>query len=219
MGLDSIQTRSARPLPVIILADTSGSMSEHGKIEALNRAIREMIDSFAEEEADKVSIEVGVVRFGGDVEVHTEPTPAEEMEWEDLSAQGKTPLGEAYETVRDMIEDRDIVPSRAYRPTLVLVSDGIPTDRWKESLQKLTESDRASKADRLAMGIGPDADEQILEEFVKNSLEMGVFGADDAADIHQFFQVVTMTVATRTRSGNPNLEPDSIEADIDDLVF
>ena len=31
---------SARPLPVIILADISGSMSTNGKIDALNDAIR-----------------------------------------------------------------------------------------------------------------------------------------------------------------------------------
>ena len=39
---------SARPLPVIILADISGSMSTNGKIDALNDAIAEMIETFGE---------------------------------------------------------------------------------------------------------------------------------------------------------------------------
>lgn len=41
---------SARKMPVIILADVSGSMETNGKIQTLNRAIAEMIDSFAQEE-------------------------------------------------------------------------------------------------------------------------------------------------------------------------
>ena len=38
---------TARPLPVIVLADASGSMEQDDKIVALNRAIAEMIRSFA----------------------------------------------------------------------------------------------------------------------------------------------------------------------------
>src|SRR5690606_12720836 len=41
---------SARPLPVIVLADVSGSMSANGKIDALNDAVSEMIATFAEED-------------------------------------------------------------------------------------------------------------------------------------------------------------------------
>src|SRR5437763_1821259 len=41
---------SARPLPVVLLADVSGSMSADGKIDALNAAVAEMLAAFAEEE-------------------------------------------------------------------------------------------------------------------------------------------------------------------------
>src|SRR5689334_3507688 len=43
--------QTARPLPVILLADVSGSMKEDGKIDALNEAVANMIGAFAEEEA------------------------------------------------------------------------------------------------------------------------------------------------------------------------
>ncbi|MDF5716706.1 MAG: hypothetical protein PUP93_23250 [Rhizonema sp. NSF051] len=46
----------ARRMPVIILADISGSMSVDGKIGTLNRAIAEMIASFAQEEDVRASI-------------------------------------------------------------------------------------------------------------------------------------------------------------------
>ena len=36
----------SRPLPVIILADVSGSMSENGKLDSLKHALNDMIASF-----------------------------------------------------------------------------------------------------------------------------------------------------------------------------
>lgn len=219
MGLDNFTLREARPLPVIILADTSGSMSQNGKIQALNRAIREMLDSFAGEDDSNVAIQVGVVCFGGQAELHTDLQPAADIDWQNMGASGGTPMGAAFDLVRQMVEDQDCIPSRAYRPTLVLVSDGHPTDNWNSALEKLVASERASKADRFAMGIGTDTDTQVLEKFIKNDLELDVFSAADAADIRKFFQFVTMSVTTRSRSANPNIQPESIEGDLDDFVF
>ncbi len=41
--LKKFQVQTARPLPIIVLADTSGSMSVDGKIEALNKGLKDMI--------------------------------------------------------------------------------------------------------------------------------------------------------------------------------
>lgn len=46
-NLKKFTVHSPRKLPVIILADVSGSMESNGKIQTLNRAIASMIDSFA----------------------------------------------------------------------------------------------------------------------------------------------------------------------------
>ena len=42
------------------------------------------------------------------------------------------------------------MPSRAYRPTLVLVSDGKPNGEWEGPLRRLLTSERAAKAERFA---------------------------------------------------------------------
>ena len=44
--LKKFAVAKARALPVIILADTSGSMSVDGKIAALNEAIKNMVSTF-----------------------------------------------------------------------------------------------------------------------------------------------------------------------------
>jgi uncharacterized protein YegL len=204
MELKELTIQKARPMPVIILADTSGSMSENGKIEALNDAIKDMVATFADESRRMAEIQVGLVTFGGDAKIHLPLAAAHEIkDLKLMKAEGWTPMGEALELVASLLEDKEAIPSRAYRPALVLLSDGHPTDEWQKGLRELCNSERAKKATRFAMAIGSDADESILKEFI-NDLEAPLFRAHQARDIHKFFRAITMSVTTRTRSQSPN---------------
>jgi uncharacterized protein YegL len=202
--LSDFTIAAPRPLPVLILADVSGSMSEHGKIDSLNQAVAEMIKSFAAELPDRAEIQVSIITFGGDrAKVHSDLTPAAKAPWTAMLASGRTPLGEAVSLATAMIEDRQRIPSRAYRPAIVLVSDGQPTDEWKDPVQRLLTSDRGSRADRFALGIGDDADKAMLAAFLADSSKP-VLKAGDAGQIQAFFRWVTMSVTARSRSASPN---------------
>lgn len=217
MKIEEFTVSEARPLPVILLLDSSGSM-EGDKINILNAAVREMLQSFASEDDISAAIHVGVIQFGRTVGWHQPLLPVEDVinQWSDLTASGKTPLGQALTLLQDSLEDRNIVSSRAYRPTIVLVSDGKPTDDWGGPMAELLASPRASKAARFAMGIGADADSVILSQFIDAASGSRVFEAHEAGRIQKFFRFVTMSVTTRTRSGNPN---EIIPADPDDYDF
>ncbi|QDG52055.1 VWA domain-containing protein [Persicimonas caeni] len=198
---------SARQLPVILLADVSGSMSVEGKIDALNRSVSEMIETFGDEDDLRAEIHVAVITFGGEAKLHTPLTSAGETSWESMHAGGGTPMGQAMEMAAELIENREAIDSHAYRPTVVLVSDGQPTDDWRQGLKRLSHEGRASKADRMALAIGADADEQMLRKFLNNP-EKPIYRADDASRIKNFFDLVTMTVTMRSRSVNPNEIPE-----------
>jgi uncharacterized protein YegL len=58
----------------------------------------------------------------------------------------------------------------------------------------------------MALAIGADADHAVLQSFLANP-EARVYCADEARQIRQFFQLVTMSVSTRSRSANPNNAP------------
>ncbi|NJN13873.1 MAG: VWA domain-containing protein [Richelia sp. RM2_1_2] len=215
MGKFSKYTVSAaKKMPVIILADVSGSMSVDGKIETLNRAIAEMISSFQEEEDVRAEIHIAVVTFGrGGAKIHLPLQAASGVEWTDMEAIGSTPMGEAFKVVQGIVEDKNQIASRDYHPTIVLVSDGQPTnqtghltDDWKQLLRELLDSPRASKALRLSMAIGADADYEVLKEFLQNQQQQDipVFRADEAHQIRQFFRWVTISVTSRSRSVSPN---------------
>jgi uncharacterized protein YegL len=218
-SLKEFTVSSPRPLPVVVLADVSGSMGQDGKIQALNGAVQEMLSSFSEEEDVQAQIQVAVITFGQEgARLHLPLTPASSAKWQEMPAAGKTPMGAAFEQARELIEDRSRIPGRAYRPTLVLVSDGVPTDDWQPALQRLLTSERASKAERLAMAIGAEADNEVLQAFVAGSTTQRVFRGDEGRQIRQFFRLVTLSVSSRSRHVNPNAPPPEAPTDLDDLV-
>lgn len=215
--LKEFTSSAARPLPVILLADVSGSMAADGKIAALNQSVREMLATFASTDDLRAEIHLAIITFGGEARLHTPLQPASSVQWTDMAANGGTPMGQAMSMAADLIEDRERIPARAYRPTVVLVSDGQPTDHWEQGLSRMTKEGRAQKADRMALAIGADADVEMLRRFVAPATDR-LFGAADARRIKDFFQFLTMSVTTRTRSANPNdVPPMQSPYDLDQL--
>ncbi len=202
--LNNFTHQKPRPLPVIIAVDRSGSMSVDGKITALNYALNEFVDSMKKESSSVAEIQLALFSFGANGATCDMPlTPLEHFQFAGFIAQGNTPMGEAFQLIKEMIEDRERVPSRAYRPTIVLLTDGQPNDdEWETKLAQLINDGRSSKAFRIAMAIGEDADKEMLMQFVSNP-EYLVSG-ENARDIHKFFRFVTMSVTQRLKSQSPD---------------
>lgn len=213
MGLNSYIAREPRALPIFILADTSGSMCGE-KINELNLALREMLTALNSVDDIRGKFQLCVIGFGGDVYVIQPLADIDGLLLPELNASGNTPMGQAFDIVREMIENKSIVSSRAYAPTIVLISDGKPTDcpeeiccskeysKW-EPLHNLHSAERSSKIQRLALGIGADADFEMLKKFINNS-EIPVIKANDASGVAKFFKWVTMSTIARMNSVNPN---------------
>lgn len=206
-------TPAAKPLPVVLLLDVSFSMSGD-KIENLNKAVEDMLDTFVQEEKMETEILVSVITFGEEVELQVPYTKASQVQWQGLQANGMTPMGTALKMAKAMIEDKETTPSRAYRPTVVLVSDGQPNDSWESPLEDFISEGRSSKCDRMAMGIGQDVDETVLKRFIEGTPH-DLFYAENAGQLHEFFQRVTMSVTMRTQSKNPNVVPAPSEVKLD----
>ena len=87
-----------------------------------------------------------------------------------------------------------------------------------EPLIALQNSDRCRKCQRLALGIGDDADIRMLKAFVAND-EIPVIRTKEGEvrGITKFFKWVTMSTIARMNSVNPNdVQPTSILFDLDD---
>ncbi len=193
----------ARPLPVILLLDRSGSMGGE-KISTLNSAVNEMISSFKTAGQGEVDINLGVISFGDGGATYDLPLQSVAgITGIALQANGGTPMGKALMMAKDLLEDKEVIPSKGYRPAVVLVSDGAPNDSWEQPMSDFISGGRSSKCERFAMAIGTSQEDPVLNKFLSGT-ENRVFLASDASKIRDFFKFVTMSVSVRSRSQNPN---------------
>ena len=196
--------KTEKPLPVILLLDVSSSM-QGDKIESLHGAALSMVDTFVDEAIREVEINIAIITFGSTVSLHTGYMPVKKLKEsgiEEFTASGLTPLGTALRLAKDLIEDKSIIPSKAYRPAVILVSDGEPNDEWQSPLKTFINDGRSSKCQRFAVAIGQEADRLMLEQFA--GCPENVFFAENAADIAGSFKQITMSVSVRSKSRNPN---------------
>ncbi len=162
---------ATRPLHFVWIADASGSMASDGKIQSLNNAIRETIPHLRQvaESHPFAQMLVRCVAFSTGVRWHIrEPTPIEDLTWKDLRAGGYTHMGEALQEVAAELSSPSM-ERRALPPSLILISDGQPTDDFQAGLDTLLRQPWGRQSIRLAIAIGRDADVDVLRQFMGDS--------------------------------------------------
>src|SRR5574344_2019115 len=87
LDLSKYTVSAARPLPVILLLDGSGSMYGE-KIASLNSAVNEMIESFKSLSAKEVDINLAIITFGATVENTVELQSVKKITQIQLGANG-----------------------------------------------------------------------------------------------------------------------------------
>lgn len=204
---------SARPLPVLLLADISGSMASDGKIQSLNHAMHKMISTFAQEDDLRAEIHVGVVTFGGtQAQQHLAIGPAKQVTWSDLPASGSTPMGSAFRLATQIVEDRALDPKPYIRPRWFCCPMGSRrADEWKASLDTLL---RVSAAARRSGWRWRSAQTQTRTCSRRSSTtrRRGSSGPTRRAKSGSSSRLVTMSVTSRSRSQNPNAAPPTAAA-------
>ena len=205
---------TAKHLPVVLLLDVSGSMSGP-KIDNLYDATNEMIKVFSDAASKEKIIDIAIITFGESVELHTPYTSVVDFKSRGLNpflASGMTPLGTALRMAKDMIEDKETTPSNIYRPAVVLVSDGVPTDEWRGPLDNFKNNGRSSECQRFAVAIGNDADNQMLKSFAEDNENF--FIAENVSDIVDKFKQISMSVSVKAPSSvNNNISTNGLAFD------
>lgn len=184
-----------RPLHFIWIADCSGSMGYRGKIQALNNAIREAIPHMQRvaDENPNAQVFVRAVKFSNGAQWHiSQPTPIEDFRWADLSADGTTDMGRALKLVAEQLDPLRM-PNRALPPVLVLISDGHPTDDFGSGLKALLKQPWGKKAVRIAISIGDDADQDVLQRFIGHP-ELKPLQAHNAESLVNYIKWVSTAV-------------------------
>jgi uncharacterized protein YegL len=156
----------------VLLLDVSGSMGGR-PIEALNEGLRAFAADLQTDSLASQRVEVAVVTFGGSgVDVRHDFSTAGQFEPDRLTAGGGTPMGSAIVQAIDMVEERK-QQYRAngilyYRPWVFLITDGEPTDDWKDAARRVRAAEEANGLAFFAVGV-EGANMDVLGEIATRS--------------------------------------------------
>jgi uncharacterized protein YegL len=141
--------------PCLLLLDVSGSMSGR-PIEELNAGLVLLKDELSADPLASKRVQIGVVSFGP-VETVTDFVDAGHWNAPMLTTKGDTPMGAAIEHGLQMLEaQKSIYRSNGiphYRPWVFLITDGGPTDLWKNAARLVHEGEANKKFKFFAVGV------------------------------------------------------------------
>ena len=212
---DLINNPTAR-VPVCLCLDTSGSM-DGIPIKELNEGVSLFYKEIREDETALYSAEVSVVTFGGIAQCITDFASLKlEPNAPILSANGLTPMGEAVNMALDLLEQRkqDYKDSGVdyYQPWLVLMTDGAPNGDSRELSQAISRTVELVNKKKLTVfpiGIGPDADMNVLAQFSPKRPPLKLQGLK----FREFFAWLSRSVSKTSQS----MPSESVKLDIDGI--
>ena len=160
---------SRKSLVIFFLIDTSGSM-KGTKMGELNTAMEELVPEIRRIGEADTDVKVAVLTFSTNLAwMYSEPVSIEEFEWNRLSANGITNMGAAFEELNLRLSRNSFLnsPSLSFAPVIFLMTDGYPSDDYKTGLKKLSDNSWYKYALKVALGIGKEANDEMLAEFVR----------------------------------------------------
>ena len=139
----------------VLVLDTSASMGG-APIKALNEGIHAFAADVAQDPLARQRVEVCLMTFGGTVDVVHDFVTAGSFEPKTLTAGGGTPLGSAVDRAIDLVADRKATYKANgiayYRPWVLLVTDGAPTDDWHKAAERVRQAEADSGLAFFAVG-------------------------------------------------------------------
>jgi len=216
---DPLGEVARRRLEIIFMADTSGSMSQNGRIEALNQAARTVLPELRDESNQNANADVHfrVLEFATSARWGSSGSlPISDYgsgwDWTDLEANGVTDFGAALELLNEALQP-DLLGPYNYPPVLILCSDGAPTDDWETALSTFNASpfgEKPGRTVRVALAV-TDADKDVLTRFTGN-METVVDVTNPTQMIH-FLKWATVTMSkASSQSRAVSLDKDDAEA-------
>lgn len=159
-----------RRLPVFLLLDCSGSMTGE-PITAVNEGVQLLYRELSGDPQALETVVISIITFSSRADQY-QLTPIDQFQPPMLPAGGSTAMGEAFRILVQSIE-QDLVLNTAtqhgdYRPLVFLLTDGAPTDSYRDALQKLHALRGSRKPTVIALGCGPNVDENMLHEVTEN---------------------------------------------------
>jgi uncharacterized protein YegL len=137
-------------------------------INELNAGLKQFIQETANDEAASMSVELEVITFDSYANVVMPFTPISDVERDPspLIANGMTAMGAGLALAyKDLQERRKLYSDNgisAYKPWVILMTDGGPNDEWQESARKMRELGEKGKIQYIGLEIGDSVDHSTM---------------------------------------------------------
>lgn len=199
-NLDLIDVPFTR-VPVCLALDTSGSMAGE-KITELNNGIEIFYNAVMSSEEAKYSVDLSIVTFGkGGVNKVLNFDMITNQVLPKLDADDLTPMGEGIKTALAMLDNRKNeykqYGNQYYQPWLVIMTDGWPTDEYKDIAKETSERAKERKLSVFPIAIG-DADTNVIEEFSPKRKALRLKGLNFV----EFFEWLSQSIVNLSNSSS-----------------
>ncbi len=154
-GSESFADNPEPRCPCVLLLDTSGSMGGM-PIQQLNAGIEAFKQELMNDSLATKRVEIAVVTFGP-VQVESEFQTVSNFYPRTLEASGDTPMGAAIVKGIEMVSSRKQEYKNAgigyFKPWIILITDGEPTDNYHTAAMQVKEGEAASNFAFFAIGV------------------------------------------------------------------
>lgn len=154
-GSDDFANNPESRCPCLLLLDTSGSMGGM-PIQQLNEGVLTLKNELVQDSLASKRVEVAIVTFGP-VNLQSDFTTVDNFFPKTLTAEGDTPIGAAITMGINMIAQRKQVYKENgvgyYKPWIILITDGAPTDSWSHAAQLIKEGEEKNAFAFFAIGV------------------------------------------------------------------
>jgi len=161
LGTDRIKWITERHVACVFLLDTSRSMLENKAIDRLNEGLRvfktQTLSDSTFDERTKACIDVAIISFGHAVVLQQDFVPVSELNPPTLTADGRTPMGEALNMALDIIQQQKAryndLGTPYFRPWVFCITDGEPNDDYHAAAQRLRQMEDEYKVLGYCVGV------------------------------------------------------------------
>ena len=174
-------------MKLFILLDISGSM-EGAKIGALNDSMSNIIMTLQESSVGEGSLELSILTIGKTAKwMYDRPKKIGDFAWIEQQANGMTPLGSACKELDVILND---CSSSNEKVTIILLSDGCPTDDYENGIEVLNNNIVFVNSHRYVIALGEDADLKSLRQFANDDAHLFTINT-----MNQFFDTFMQVTA------------------------